>query len=170
MPTKRRKYNEIDFQKWATTKMSDYGKQLKEKQKARYTYGVLERQFRRYFVMASKAKGSTGENVLQILERRLDNVVYRLGLAISRPQARQLINHRKILVNGQVVNIPSYLVDAKDTIEPGKKEDFQIYEAETPKWLTFDKKKKVGKVNAFPTREEIPADINEQLIVEFYSR
>lgn len=170
MITKRRKYKEADFQKWSTTKFSDYGKQLKEKQKARYTYGVLEKQFRLYYEKASRAKGATGEIILQLLENRLDNVVYRLGLATSRPHARQLISHRKILLNGKTHNICSTLVSVKDTIEPVKKEDFQIYEAQTPSWLSFDKKKKIGTVIAQPTREEMPADINEQLIVEYYSR
>lgn len=170
MITKRRKFKEIDFQRWTTSKTSDYGRQLREKQKARFTYGVLERQFRRYYGLAAKAKGSTGENMLQILELRLDNVVYRLGLAVSRHHARQMINHRKITVNGQIVNIASYLTKKDDQIGPKKPEDFQIYEAETPKWLSFDKKKKIGKVVSLPTREEMPLDINEQLIVEYYSR
>lgn len=170
MITKRRKFKEADFQKWATAKTSDYGRQLREKQKARFTYGVLEKQFRRYYEQAAKSKGSTGEIILQILERRLDNVVYRLGLAVSRHHARQLVNHRKITVNGKIVNIPSYIVTKGDIIDPKKPEDYQIYEAETPKWLSFDKKKKSGKVIALPERDEMPLDINLQLIVEYYSR
>ncbi len=170
MAKKQRKYNEVDFQKWSTLKMSDYGKQLKEKQKARYTYGVLERQFRRYYVLASKSKAAKGETLLQILERRLDNVLYRLGYALSRPHARQLISHKKIKVNDKKINIPSFLVSVNDSIEPAKKQDFQLYAAETPKWLALDKKKKMAKVVALPTRDELPANINEQLIIEYYSR
>lgn len=170
MITKRRKFKEIDFQNWANKKTSDYGRQLHEKQKARFTYGVLEKQFRRYYANAAKAKGSTGEIMLQLLERRLDNVVYRLGLAVSRHHARQLVVHRKIIVNDQIVDIPSYLTSKDDMIKPKKIEDFQIYEAETPKWLAFDKKKKEGKVVSLPERDEMPLDINEQLIVEYYSR
>lgn len=170
MITKRRKFKEADFQKWATKKTSEYGRQLREKQKARFTYGVLEKQFRRYFALAAKSKESTGEALLQILEQRLDNVVYRLGLAVSRPHARQLVVHRKITVNGKLVDIPSYIVKKEDVIAPKKVEDYQIYEAETPKWLSFDKKKKEGKVVAIPERDEMPLDINEQLIVEYYSR
>lgn len=170
MITKRRKFKEIDFQRWATKKSSDYGRQLQEKQKARFTYGVLEKQFRRYYALATKTKGSTGVNIMQLLERRLDNVVYRLGLGVSRHHARQLLNHRKIKVNGKIVDIPSFIVSKDDLISPKKVEDYQIYEAETPKWLTFDKKKKEGKVVSLPIREEMPLDINEQLIVEYYSR
>jgi len=170
MPKKQRKYKESDFQKWTSLKMSDYGKQLKEKQKARYTYGVLEKQFRRYYIMASKSKTSRGETLLQLLERRLDNVLYRLGYGISRPHARQLIVHKKIQVNDKKINIPSFLVTINDRIEPVHKQDFQLYAAETPKWLALDKKKKTAKVVALPTREELPANINEQLIIEYYSR
>jgi small subunit ribosomal protein S4 len=108
--------------------------------------------------------------MLQLLERRLDNVVYRLGLAITRHHARQLISHRKIKVNGQIVNIPSYITVKDEIIEPAKIESAEIYEAETPAWLTIDKKKKSGKVVALPERPDMPADINEQLIVEYYSR
>ncbi|MDO8513357.1 MAG: 30S ribosomal protein S4 [bacterium] len=170
MVTKRRKFKEIDFQKWSTIKSSDYGRQLREKQKARYTYGVMEKQFRRYYNIAARAKGSTGEILLQLLERRLDNIVYRLGLAVSRHHARQLINHRKININGKILNISSYIVEKNDVIQPKKIEDYQIYEAETPKWLSLDKKTKTGKVINLPSREEMPLDINEQLIVEYYSR
>lgn len=170
MPTKRRKFKETDFQKWTTTKSSDYGKQLKEKQKARFTYGILEKQFHHYYYKALRAQGATGEIILQLLERRLDNVVYRLGLAISRPHARQLINHRKISLNRKINSICSTLVKEKDIIAAVKKDDLQIYEMPTPAWLTFDKKKKIGKVTSLPKREEMPADINEQLIVEYYSR
>ncbi len=170
MITKRRKFKEADFQRWATKKTSDYGRQLHEKQKARFTYGVMEKQFRRYYDKALKSQGSTGEIILQLLERRLDNVVYRLGLASSRHHARQMVVHRKITVNGQLVDIPSYIVVKDEVIKPKKIEDFQIYEAETPKWLAFDKKTKEGKVITLPIRDEMPLDINEQLIVEYYSR
>ncbi len=170
MLSKRRKFKELDFQKWASQKTSDYGRQLREKQKARFTYGVLEKQFHRYYNTAAKSKENTGEIMLQLLERRLDNIVYRLGLAVSRHHARQLISHRKITVNGTIVNISSFITEIGDNIVPKKVEDYQIYEAETPKWLSFDKKKKEGKVLALPTREEMPLDINEQLIVEYYSR
>ena len=170
MITKRRKFKEADFQKWATKKTSDYGRQLHEKQKARFTYGLMEKQFRRYYDKALKSQGSTGEIILQLLERRLDNIVYRLGLASTRHHARQLVNHRKITVNGKLVDISSCILNKDDVVSPKKVEDYQIYESETPKWLAFDKKTKEGKVISLPEREEMPQDINEQLIVEYYSR
>lgn len=155
-------------------KISDYGKQLREKQKAKRMYGVLERQFRRYFQEASREVGNTGEVLLRILETRLDNVVYRLGFAYSRSQARQLVTHGHILVNDQKVGIPSYNVKVGDIIALSKKgQSFAFVkevsiEAKPPTWL--DKKALVGKVKALPTREDLDVTINVQKIVEFYSR
>lgn len=161
----------------AQRKLTEYGLRLREKQKLKRIYGVLERQFRRYFEEASKGKGVTGERLLQILETRLDNVVYRLGWALSRDQARQLVSHRKILVNGKRVNIPSYNVKVGDIIEIVEKDLVPIQEAlETfpnryiPSWLEVDNVNLRGKVLKLPTREEIDVPIQEQLVVEFYSR
>ncbi|NLO82042.1 MAG: 30S ribosomal protein S4 [Clostridiales bacterium] len=161
-------------------KLSEYGLQLREKQKARRLYGVLERQFERYFEMAERMKGVTGENLLVLLERRLDNVVYRMGLASSRAQARQLVNHGHITVNGKRVNIPSYLVSIGDTIAVAEKsaskmEHFKALKEHGPAgtivpWLQVDYDKLEGTVNAFPTREEIDVPIQEHLIVELYSK
>ncbi len=161
----------------AQRKLTEYGLRLREKQKLKRIYGVLERQFRRYFEEASKGKGVTGERLLQILETRLDNVVYRLGWALSRDQARQLVSHRKILVNGKRVNIPSYNVKVGDIIEVVEKDLVPIQEAlETfpnryiPSWLEVDNVNLRGKVLKLPIREEIDVPIQEQLVVEFYSR
>ncbi len=160
-------------------KVQDYGLQLREKQKARRIYGVLETQFHHYFEEAERLTGVTGENLLRLLEQRLDNVVYRLGLAASRKEARQLVVHRHFAVNGRTVNVPSYLVRAGDTISvrDGSKEDPPIVAAlassrgrRTPQWLEFDEDQRRGRVQWLPTREEIDTDIREQLIVEFYSR
>lgn len=158
-------------------KLTEYGLRLREKQKLKRIYGVLERQFRRYFEEASKGKGITGERLLQILETRLDNVVYRLGWALSRDQARQLVLHRKILVNGKKVNIPSYNVKVGDVIEVVEKDLIPIQEAlETfpnkyvPSWLEVDNENLRGRVLRLPTREEIDVPVQEQLVVEFYSR
>ncbi|MGB9857103.1 MAG: 30S ribosomal protein S4 [Dictyoglomaceae bacterium] len=158
-------------------KLTEYGLRLREKQKLKRIYGVLERQFRRYFEEASKGKGVTGERLLQILETRLDNVVYRLGWALSRDQARQLVLHRKILVNGKKVNIPSYNVKIGDVIEVAEKELIPVREAletfpnkHVPSWLEVDRENLKGKVLRLPTREEIDVPVQEQLIVEFYSR
>jgi small subunit ribosomal protein S4 len=157
-------------------KVSDYGLQLREKQKVRRIYGVLERQFRRYFQEASR-KGATGENLLRILETRLDNVVYRLGLAASRSQARQLVSHQHVLVNGKKVNIPSYQVKIGDVVSLSPKaSEFglvkeslkEVKEDQIPSWL--ERKGLSGRVSKMPAREDIGADIDEQLIVEFYSR
>jgi len=161
-------------------KVSDYGRQLREKQKVRRIYGVYERQFRRYFRQAVKAKGMTGSALLQLLERRLDNVVYRMGLASSRAQARQLVTHGHILVNGHKVDIASYSVRAGDVIqvhEGSRKgryfkdlaEDFGKKQT-PPKWLTVDAGAMSATMVALPEREDIDITINEQLIVEFYSR
>lgn len=159
-------------------KPSDYGIQLREKQKARRAYGVLETQFRKYFEIAERSKGVTGENLLQLLECRLDNVVYRLGLAISRAQARQLIVHGHFLVNGSKVDIPSYLVSAGDVISVKERsQDYGIFKdikdtqaKLVPKWLEFNPETLTGKVVALPKREDIDLTIEEHLIVELYSR
>ena len=160
-------------------KESDYGMQLREKQKARRLYGVFERQFRRYFREAQRQKGLTGINLLILLERRLDNVIYRLGLASSRAQARQLISHGHFDINGRKTNIPSFLVSAGDVIvvrDKSKKtthfkELAQIVDAScVPDWLRLDVKNLSGEVVSEPTRDHIDVTLNEQLIVEFYSR
>jgi len=160
-------------------KESDYGMQLREKQKARRLYGVFERQFRRYFREAQRQKGLTGINLLILLERRLDNVIYRLGLASSRAQARQLISHGHFDINGRKTNIPSFLVSAGDVIvvrDKSKKtthfkELAQIVDASrVPDWLRLDVKNLSGEVVSEPTRDHIDVTLSEQLIVEFYSR
>lgn len=152
-----------------SSKMSEYGRQLREKQKARFTYGLREKQFRNYFTQASRAGQATGEVLLQLLERRLDNVVYRLSLSLSRAQSRQMVNHGHVLVNDKKVTIPSYLVKDKDIITIVKMEP-QLRQVEVPNWLTYDGKKNAGTVNRLPERADIELDIDEQLIVEFYSR
>jgi small subunit ribosomal protein S4 len=159
-------------------KQSEYGIQLKEKQKAKYTYGVLERQFSNLFKKASRTKGITGEVLLQLLESRLDNVVYRLGIAQTRAGARQLVNHRHITVNGDVVNIPSYLLKPGDII--GVRERSKSLEAISSSiasairtkipWLEWDEALMAGKFMSRPNRADIPENIREQLIVELYSK
>lgn len=158
-------------------KLTNYGAQLREKQKLRRYYGVLERQFERYFEEAERMKGITGDNLLQLLERRLDNVVYRLSIASSRAQARQFVSHGHILVNGKKVDIPSYLVKAGDVIsvkDSSKSLDVikNNVEASTniPDWLDFNRDSLEGKVLSLPTREHIDLPIEEHLIVELYSR
>ena len=161
-------------------KLTEYGTQLREKQKTKRYYGVMERQFANYFEMATKVKGlTTGEALLQILERRLDNVVYRLGFAMSRAEAKQLVNHGHFTVNGKKVNIPSYLVKAGDVIAVVDKSKengrFKLVKEEgvygnAPKWLEVDAEKLTAKVVALPTREDIDYPVEEHLIVEFYSR
>lgn len=161
------------------SRLSDYGLQLREKQKVRRIYGVLERQFRKYYKEAARLKGSTGENLLQLLECRLDNVVYRMGFGVTRAESRQLISHKSILVNGQAVNIPSYLVKADDVIairEKAKKQD-RIKAAlemaghrEAPSWVEIDDKKMEGIFKHAPERTDLPSEINENLIVELYSK
>ena len=160
-------------------KLSEYGLQLREKQKARRYYGILEGQFRRYFEMAVKKKGITGENLLQILESRLDNVVYRMGLAVSRREARQLVRHGHFTVNGKRVDIPSYLVKVGDVIAVKEKsksspkmQSNKEYAAgrPRPKWLECDAEEMSGKVVALPAREDIDLPIRENLIVELYSK
>ena len=161
------------------TRLSDYGLQLREKQKIRRIYGVLERQFRRYFEEASRRKGSTGELLLQLLESRLDNGGYRVGFGSTRAEARQLVAHKAITVNGQVVNIPSFSVRAGDVVairEKAKKQT-RIQEALNlatqiglPSWVSVDANKMEGTYKNVPDRVELYSDINEQLVVEFYSK
>lgn len=159
-------------------KVSEYGTQLREKQKVKRAYGVLESQFRQYFVKAAKMKGITGENLLQLLERRLDNTCFRLGLGASRAQARQVVMHGHVLVNGHKVDIPSYIVNDGDIItvaqKSSSKDHFKAVREEggrsLPKWLTFDAEQLTGKVVAMPDREDIDLTIEEHLIVELYSR
>lgn len=163
----------------ARIKVSDYGIRLREKQRVRRMYGIQEKQFRRYFDWADRQKGVTGTNLLVLLERRLDNIVYRLGFADSRSQARQLVIHRHFLVNGRMVNIPSYLVRVGDVIEVAEKskEILPIKTAQealarrgVPEWLELDSEKLKGTVKSFPERSHITMPIQEQLIVEFYSK
>lgn len=160
-------------------KQSEYGIQLREKQKARFLYGVLERQFRRHFEEAERRSGSTGENLLRILEMRLDNVVYRVGFAQSRAQARQLVSHGHVTVNGRKLDIPSSEVKAGDVIgvAPTKRtnEYFKmlaedIKRRDVPGWLSLNPENLTGRVLSAPTRPEIDANVQEQLIVEYYSR
>jgi len=159
-------------------KLSEYGTQLREKQKLRRIYGLREKQFRRYVDEAMRRRGVTGENLLQILETRLDNVVYRLGMAVSREQARQLVSHRFFTVNGRPVNIPSYLVRPGDVIQVAEsKNDTAIVKEmrgkrsfRTPEWLSFDANQLRGEVLELPQRSQIDTEVQEQLIVEFYSR
>jgi small subunit ribosomal protein S4 len=160
-------------------RMSDYGKQLREKQKLRRTYGVLERQFQRYFAEASRRKGSTGENLLRLLESRLDNVVYRMGFGSTRAEARQLVTHRAVTVNGKTVNIPSAWVNAGDVIavKEGAKTQLRIVDALQlaekigfPSWVEVDVKKMAGTFKGAPDRSEFGQDINESLVVELYSK
>ncbi len=160
-------------------KFSEYGVQLREKQKVRRIYGVLEKQFRRYFAAADRKKGVTGENLLQALEMRLDNVIYRMGLAGSRAAARQQVRHKQFTVNGKKVNIPSYQVRQGDIIRfaKGKDEKINIKDAleklkekTLPSWLSFDSGSKQGSVQSLAPREDITLPIQEQLIVELYSR
>lgn len=160
-------------------KMSEYGTQLREKQKVKRAYGLMEKQFRKQFEIAEKMQGKAGENLLQLLERRLDNVVYRLGLGDSRAQARQIVMHGHILVNGRKVDIPSYIVSVGDviTVAPrsAQEEHFkQVREdgskSPKPQWLDFDAETLTGRVSALPAREDIDLTIEEHLIVELYSR
>ena len=160
-------------------RLSDYGLQLREKQKVRRIYGVLEKQFRNYYKEAARLKGNTGENLLQLLESRLDNVVYRMGYASTRAEARQLVSHKSIVVNGQVVNIPSYKVSAEDVVairEKSKKQGRIIAalelaeQREKPTWIEVDNKEMSGVYKSNPERSDLSAEINEQLIVELYSK
>jgi len=160
-------------------RMSDYALQLREKQKLRRIYGVLERQFRKYYKEAARQKGSTGENLLQILECRLDNVVYRMGFGSTRNEARQLISHRAILVNNKSVNIPSFQVEPSDkiTIREKSKNHLRIRDALNvaeqygfPEWVEVNSKDMEGVFKSIPERSELPSEINEQLVVELYSK
>ncbi len=165
--------------KQSRKKQSEYGLQLNEKQKVKFIYGVLEKQFRKYYVMATKRNGITGEMLLQILESRLDNVIFRLGLANTRREARQIVNHGHITVNGQRVDIPSYLVKPGDVISVREKSRSSVRIKEIveenakrviPKWLDMDKNTLTGKVVTLPTREDIDYEVEETLIVELYSK
>lgn len=160
-------------------RLSDYGLQLREKQKIRRIYGVLEKQFRRYFAEAERRKGSTGELLLQLLESRLDNVVYRMGFGSTRAEARQLVSHKAILVNGQVVNIPSYQVKPGDVVSVREKAKKQVRILEAvglavqlglPNWVSLNADKLEGTFKSVPERTELYSDVNEQLVVEFYSK
>ncbi len=161
------------------SKLSNYGTQLREKQKIKFMYGLLEKQFKLNFVKADKMKGETGTNMLQLLESRLDNVAYRLGFAPSRPAARQLVSHKHFLVNNKVVNIPSYIVEQGDVIEvrdKSKKMDIILESMRRIKgdmdlsWLELDKAKLRGTFVAVPDRDEMQLTVNEQLVVELYSK
>jgi len=158
---------------------SDYGLQLREKQKVKRMYGVLERQFRRYFAEAERRRGNTGENLLKLLECRLDNVVYRMGFGSTRAEARQLVSHKAILVNGQTVNIPSAAVRPNDVVSIREKSKKQARiqdslnlaeQSGLPSWVSVDKNKLEGVLKSVPDRADLSADINESLIVELYSR
>ena len=160
-------------------RMSDYGNQLREKQKLRRTYGILERQFRRYFFEAARRKGSTGTNLLQLLESRLDNVVYRMGLGSTRSEARQLVTHGSITVNGKVLNVPSALVKATNLVGVTEKARGQLRIQDAlqlaekvgfPSWVEVDVKKMAGTFKGAPDRSEFGQDINESLVVELYSK
>jgi len=161
------------------TRLSDYARQLREKQKLRRIYGILEKQFALYYKEADRLKGSTGENLLQLLESRLDNVVYRMGFGVSRAEARQLVRHNGITVNGNKVNIPSYIVKAGDVVAVSEKsrEQLRIKSAAemaqqrgVAEWLDVDAKKLEGVFKTMPERSELPAEIQEQLVVELYSK
>jgi small subunit ribosomal protein S4 len=158
-------------------KKSEYAIQLMEKQKAKYTYGILERQFRNMFQKATRAKGIPGEVLLQLCESRLDNVVYRMGVSPSRPGARQLVSHRHITVNGEIVNIPSYHVQPGDIVGIRNKsksmtaiQDSLANSSKVYDWMTWNSEKNEGTFVSIPEREQIPENINEQLIVELYSK
>ena len=165
--------------KRANRKVSEYGLQLKEKQKAKFIYGVLEKPFRNYYKKADRMKGQTGENLMIMLETRLDNVLFRMGFARTRKEARQIVDHKHVLVNGKCVNIPSYLVKAGDSIEikekcKGSERYKGILEVTgrrlVPNWLEADQENLKGVVKELPTREEIDVPVNEMLIVELYSK
>ena len=165
--------------KRANRKVSEYGLQLKDKQKAKFIYGVLEKPFRNYYKTADRMKGQTGENLMIMLETRLDNVLFRMGFARTRKEARQIVDHKHVLVNGKCVNIPSYLVKAGDSIEikekcKGSERYKGILEVTggrlVPNWLEADQENLKGVVKELPTREEIDVPVNEMLIVELYSK
>ena len=163
----------------ANRKMSEYGLQLREKQKAKFIYGVLEKPFRNYYAKAERMQGLTGPNLMIMLETRLDNVIFRMGLARTRKEARQIVDHKHVLVNGKCVNIPSYLIKAGDTIEikekcKGAKRYKDILEVTegrlVPAWLEINHETLAGKVLELPTRDQIDVPVNETLIVELYSK
>ena len=165
--------------KRANRKVSEYGQQLREKQKAKFIYGVLEKPFRNYYAKASKMEGQAGTNLMVMLESRLDNVIFRLGFARTRREARQIVDHKHVLVNGKCVNIPSYLVKAGDTVEIREKsKSAQRYKdilevtagRMVPAWLEADQENLKGVVKELPTRDEIDVPVNEMLIVELYSK
>ena len=165
--------------KRANRKMSEYGLQLREKQKAKFIYGVLEKPFRNYYTKAERMNGMTGENLMILLERRLDNVVFRMGFGRTRRETRQMVDHKNILVNGKCVNIPSYLVKAGDVIEVKEKcKSSQRYKDAlevtagrlVPAWLDVDQENLRGTIKEMPSREEIDVPVNEMLIVELYSK
>ncbi len=160
-------------------RLSEYGTQLREKQKVRRIYGVLEKQFRNYYKDAARTKGNTGENLLQLLETRLDNVVYRMGFGATRAESRQLVSHKTVLVNGRVVNIPSFKVSANDVVSIREKSRTQARikaalevaaQREKPTWVEVDNAKMEGAFKRVPERSDLSAEINEQLIVELYSK
>lgn len=160
-------------------RLSEYGLQLREKQKVRRIYGVLEKQFRNYYKEAARLKGNTGELLLQLLETRLDNVVYRMGFGSTRAEARQLVSHKSVMVNGRVVNVPSFKVSANDVVSIREKSQKQARikaalevanQREKPTWVEVDAAKMEGAFKRIPERSDLSADINEQLIVELYSK
>lgn len=178
-PVERKNYPPGQHGLSRRSKVSDYSLQLREKQKVKRTYGVLETQFRNYFELASKQKGRTGENLVKLLERRLDNIIYRSGLAPSRKAARQLILHKHFRINGETVNIPSFLLRAGDTIQvKDKSKQVKVFhesmkrvkEDMLPGWLHVDKSALKGTLLSIPERIDIPFNANEQLIVELYSK
>lgn len=175
----RRAYAPGQHGEKARTKLSNYGLQLREKQKVKWMYGVMEKQFRRYFDIASKTKGVTGKVLLQLLERRLDNVIFRMGLAASRAEARQIVRHNHVYVNSKRVNIPSYSVSQNDTVEIKAKEkaknsikdNLELTKDRTlPAWLEFDSQELKAKILRLPEKEDLKSPIQEQLIVELYSK
>src|SRR5918995_5576732 len=178
-PVERRAYAPGQHGQKSGARMSDYGKQLREKQKVRHIYGVLERQFRKTYAEASRSKGVTGERLLQLLESRLDNVVHRMGFGGSRSEARQVVRHNAILVNGKRVNIPSFQVRPGDVIEVAEKAKAQLRikaSAEAaaargvPEWMEVDSKGLKGTFKNLPVRTDLPSTINESLIIELYSK
>jgi small subunit ribosomal protein S4 len=178
-PVERRAYAPGQHGQKSGARMSDYGKQLREKQKLRRTYGVLERQFRNIYAEASRSKGVTGERLLQLLECRLDNIAYRMGFGASRAEARQVVRHNGVLVNGRRVNIPSYHVRPGDTVEVVSKAKEQLRikasaEAASgrgvPEWLEVDTKGLKGTLKTMPARVDLPSTINESLVIELYSK
>jgi small subunit ribosomal protein S4 len=178
-PVERRAYAPGQHGQKSGARLSDYGKQLREKQKVRHIYGLLERQFRKTYAEAARSKGVTGERLLQLLESRLDTVVYRMGFGASRTEARQIVRHNAILVNGKRVNIPSYQVRAGDVIEVANKAKEQLRvkaaaEAAAsrgiPEWMEVDSKGLKGTFKNLPVRADLPQTINESLIIELYSK